>query len=83
MLLIRLHGLLDILYNCFECYLNLFMSVNKVILIGHVGADPEMRYPEKTGLWLICRWPQMKSEELPEWKSLNGTPLYSEARTLL
>jgi len=24
-----------------------FMSVNKVILIGHVGADPDMRYPEK------------------------------------
>ncbi len=23
------------------------MSVNKVILLGHVGADPDMRYPEK------------------------------------
>lgn len=23
------------------------MSVNKVILIGNVGADPQMRYPEK------------------------------------
>ena len=23
------------------------MSVNKVILLGHVGMDPKMRYPEK------------------------------------
>ena len=51
------------------------MSVNKVILIGNVGADPEMRYPEKD-MAVACLSlatsdrQQNSSVELTEWHRL-------------
>lgn len=51
------------------------MSVNKVILLGHVGADPDVRYPEKdrpvASLSLATNEYQGDSRtELTEWHSL-------------
>lgn len=49
------------------------MSVNKVILLGNVGADPEMRYPEQ-GV-CIAKLPLATNErkgdlEITEWHRL-------------
>lgn len=50
------------------------MSVNKVILLGHVGADPDVRYPEKNKP--IATLPLATNEVLPngsestEWHRL-------------
>ena len=46
------------------------MSVNKVILLGNVGADPEMRYPEQ-GM-AVATFPLATNErrgemEITEW----------------
>lgn len=51
------------------------MSVNKVILLGYVGADPDMRYPEKDKpvafLSLATNERQPNSQtEITEWHSL-------------
>ncbi|MDE6236241.1 MAG: single-stranded DNA-binding protein, partial [Muribaculaceae bacterium] len=51
------------------------MSVNKVILIGNVGRDPEIRYPEKdfpvAYLSLATNERQPNSDtELVEWHIL-------------
>lgn len=51
------------------------MSVNKVILLGHVGNDPEMRYPDKDRpvayISLATNEVRGKSKtEITEWHSL-------------
>lgn len=50
------------------------MSVNKVILLGHVGNDPEIRYPEKDKpialLSLATNEPSGNGMEKTEWHKL-------------
>ncbi len=51
------------------------MSVNKVILLGYVGNDPEMRYPEKDRAiaYLSLATSEVRGAakvELTEWHSL-------------
>ena len=50
------------------------MSVNKVILLGFVGADPEVRYPEKgkplAFLSLATNEASARGVELTEWHRL-------------
>lgn len=51
------------------------MSVNKVILLGYVGNDPEMRYPEKDQAmaFVSLATNEMRGTsrtELTEWHSL-------------
>lgn len=51
------------------------MSVNKVILIGYVGNDPEMRYPEKDRAiaYLSLATNEIRGAsklEITEWHSL-------------
>ena len=48
------------------------MAVNKVILIGHVGADPEMRFPDKDNAFatfsLATSEPRgMDGSEITDW----------------
>lgn len=46
------------------------MSVNKVILLGHVGADPEMRFPEKDkamAYFPLATNKRIGATELTEW----------------
>lgn len=58
------------------------MSVNKVILLGYVGNDPEIRYPEKDRpiafVSLATNEPSGKGVEKTEWHNLVFyTPLSS------
>lgn len=50
------------------------MSVNKVILLGHVGSDPEVRYPEKDKpvafLSLATNETSVNGIEITEWHRL-------------
>ena len=50
------------------------MSVNKVILLGHIGHDPEIRYPEKDRpvafVSLATNEQQGQGLELTEWHNL-------------
>ncbi|MBD5357054.1 MAG: single-stranded DNA-binding protein [Bacteroides sp.] len=51
------------------------MSVNKVILLGHVGSDPEVRYPEKDYpvAYLSLATNEVRGSsrtEITEWHSL-------------
>ncbi|MCH5227465.1 MAG: single-stranded DNA-binding protein [Muribaculaceae bacterium] len=50
------------------------MSVNKVILLGYVGADPEIRYPEKDKpiafVSLATNEVPMNGVEKTEWHKL-------------
>ena len=59
------------------------MSVNRVILLGYVGADPEVRYPEKDKpiafLSLATNEPSSKGVEVTEWHKL---VFYGEKATM-
>ncbi|MCH5234279.1 MAG: single-stranded DNA-binding protein [Muribaculaceae bacterium] len=50
------------------------MSVNRVILLGYVGSDPEVRYPEKDKaiafLSLATNEPSSNGMEVTEWHRL-------------
>lgn len=49
------------------------MSVNKVILIGNVGSDPEVRYPEKdfpVAYLSIATNEQSGMSEITEWHNI-------------
>lgn len=50
------------------------MSVNRVILLGYVGNDPEVRYPEKDKaiafLSLATNEPSNSGVEITEWHRL-------------
>ena len=35
-------------------------GINKVILVGRLGKDPEVRYIPNGGQWQTCRWPRLK-----------------------
>ena len=50
------------------------MSVNKVILLGYIGSDPEIRYPEKDKpmafVSLATNEPTSRGIEITEWHRL-------------
>lgn len=49
------------------------MSVNKVILIGNVGGDPEVRYPEKdfpVAYFSMATNEHIGSNEVTEWHNI-------------
>lgn len=50
------------------------MSVNKVILLGYVGKDPEIRYPEKDRAIAFCSLATNETSgkgiEITEWHHL-------------
>ena len=49
------------------------MSVNKVILLGHVGNDPEIRYPEKdkpVAYFSLATNERIGQTELTEWHNI-------------
>lgn len=51
------------------------MSVNKVILLGHVGTDPEVRYPEKDFAYARLRLATNEQKgpsnvQITEWHTL-------------
>ena len=50
-------------------------SVNKVIIIGNVGKDPELRYNPSGGAWVTLSLATTRN-----WKTVNE--LYSMARNL-
>ncbi len=35
-------------------------GINKVILVGRLGKDPEVRYIPNGAQWQTCRWPRQK-----------------------
>ncbi len=36
-------------------------GINKVILVGRLGKDPEVRYIPNGAQWQTCRWPRQKA----------------------